>query len=98
MIQVAFLLVAERFAVGDEKLKIARIRMIDVRVVNFINDPMAEREPKAATGVVSRAHALLGAGVQRGSIPGAPNATKFSVGFFIVPGSATVDQTRRDDN
>jgi len=27
-----------------------------------------------------------------------PNATKFSVGFFIVPGSAAEDQSRSDDN
>src|SRR5215831_13175683 len=62
VIQVALLLVAECFAVADEKLKIARIGMIDVRIINLVDDPMTEREPKPATAVVSRAHALLGAG------------------------------------
>src|SRR6185295_3487526 len=62
VIQVALLLVAECFAVADEKLKIARIGMIDVRIINLVDDPMAKREPKPATAVVSRAHALLCAG------------------------------------
>src|SRR6185503_5171977 len=62
MIQVALLLVAKCFAVADEKLKIARIGMIDVRIINLANDPMAEREPKPATAVVGRAHSLLCAG------------------------------------
>src|SRR5262245_23252304 len=62
MIQVALLLVAECFAVADEKLKIARIGMIDVRIIDLVDDPMAESEPKPATAVVGRAHALLFAG------------------------------------
>src|ERR1044072_5206088 len=62
MIQVALLFVAECFAIADEKLKIASIGTIDVRIINLVDDPMAECEPKPATAVVSRAHALLCAG------------------------------------
>src|ERR1041385_5579148 len=62
VIQVTLLLVAECFAVADEKLKIARIGTIDVRIINLVDDPMAEREPKPATGVIGRAYALLCAG------------------------------------
>src|SRR5438128_7698193 len=59
VIQVTLFLVAKRFAVGDKKLKVARIRLIDLRIVNLIDDTVAEREPKPATGVIGRAHALL---------------------------------------
>ena len=62
VIKVTLFLVAKGFAVADEELKISRIWMIDVRIVNLIDDTVAEREPKAATSVVSRAHAFLGAG------------------------------------
>src|ERR1043166_1475478 len=62
VIQVALLLVAECFAVADEKLKIPRIGMIDVRIIDLVDDPMAEREPQPATAVVGRAQALLCAG------------------------------------
>src|SRR5262245_12310679 len=62
MIQIALLLVAECFAVTDEELKIARIGMIDVWIIDLVDDPMAEREPKPAAAVVGRAHPLLCAG------------------------------------
>jgi hypothetical protein len=76
MIQVALFLVAKGFAVADEKLKVARVRLIDVRIINFINDAMAQREPDTATGMIRCPYALFALEVQRGSIPGAPNATK----------------------
>src|SRR6185503_18939188 len=66
VIQVALLLVTECFAVADEKLKIPRIGMIDVRIIDLVHDPMAEREPKPATAVVGRAHALFCAGSPAG--------------------------------
>src|SRR6185295_9251957 len=62
VIQVALLLVAECVAVADEKLKIARIGTIDARTIHPVDAPMAEREPKPATGVIGRAHAPLCAG------------------------------------
>src|SRR6185503_14169649 len=62
VVQVALLLMAECFAVADEKLKIPRVGMIDMRIIDLVDDPMAEREPKPATAVVGRAHALLFAG------------------------------------
>ena len=59
MIQVAFFLVAKCFAVTDEKLKVARVRLIDVRVVNFVYDSVAQREPDATTGMIRRADAFF---------------------------------------
>jgi hypothetical protein len=59
-IQIAFLFVAKSLAVGYEELKVARVGLINVRMVNLVDDAVAQREPKPATGVVSRADALLG--------------------------------------
>ena len=59
LIKVAFFLVAKRFAVTDEILKIACVRLIDVRIINFVYDAVAQREPDAATGVIRGAHALF---------------------------------------
>ena len=54
VIQVTFFFVAERFAVADEKLEVARVRLIDMRIIDFIYDPVTQREPGAATGVICR--------------------------------------------
>ena len=51
----------ERFAVADQELKIARVGLIDMRLVNFVQDPMTESKPDAATGVISRPDTFLGA-------------------------------------
>jgi hypothetical protein len=59
VIQVAFFFVAKRLAVADEKLKVPRVRFIDVRIINFVYDPMTQREPDAATGVIRRADSLF---------------------------------------
>jgi hypothetical protein len=59
VIQVAFLFVAKRFAVANEKLKVAGVRLIDVRIVNFVHDPMTQREPDTATGVIRCANAFF---------------------------------------
>ena len=45
MNEVSFFFVTECLAIADEKLKIAGVRLIDVRIVNFIDNPMAESEP-----------------------------------------------------
>ena len=62
VIQVALFLVAKRFPVADEKLKIARVRLVNGRVVDFVDDAMAEREPDPAARMISGAQAFLGAG------------------------------------
>jgi len=62
MIELAFFLVAKRFAVADEKLKVARVRLIDMWIVNLIDDSMAQGEPNAATGMIGRPHALFRTG------------------------------------
>ena len=59
VIQVALFLVAERFAIAYEKLKVARVWLIDAWIINLIDDPVTEREPEAATGMIGRAHAFL---------------------------------------
>ena len=59
MSQVAFLFVTKPFAICDEKLNVARVRLIDVRVVNLVDDAMTKCEPETATGVVRSADALL---------------------------------------
>src|SRR5207249_2820893 len=59
VIQVALFLVTKCFAITDEKLKVARVRLIDTWIVNLIDDAMTEREPKTATRMIGRPHALL---------------------------------------
>src|SRR2546422_4873321 len=59
VIQVALFLVAKRFAICDQKLKVARVRLIDAWIVNLIDDAVTEREPEAATGMIGRAHAFF---------------------------------------
>jgi hypothetical protein len=54
VIQVALFLVAKRFAITDEKLKVARVRLIDAWIVDLIDDAVTKREPEAATGVIGR--------------------------------------------
>jgi len=61
VIQVALFLVAKCFTITDKKLKVARVRLIDMRVVNLIDDAVAQSEPNAATGMVSCTYAFLGA-------------------------------------
>ena len=57
--QVSLLFVAEGFSVRDEKLKVARVRLINVRVVDLVHDAVAEREPEPATGVIRSADTFL---------------------------------------
>src|SRR5206468_6871543 len=59
VIQVALFLVAERFAIAYEKLKVARVWLIDAWIINLVDDPVAEREPEAATCMIGRTHAFL---------------------------------------
>jgi len=39
MIEVAFFLVAKRFSVADEKLKVARVRLVYVRIETSLMIP-----------------------------------------------------------
>jgi hypothetical protein len=59
--QVALFFVAKRFAIADEKLKVARVGLIDVRIINLVHDAVTQREPHAATSVIRRADALFSA-------------------------------------
>src|ERR1041385_8805483 len=59
--EVALLLVKKRFAVGDEVLQVARLRHVDARIVNLVQDAVRRREPHAARGMIGGADAFLGA-------------------------------------
>ena len=59
VIQVAPFLMAKRFAITDEKLKVARVRLIDTWIINLVDDTVTEREPEPATGMIGRTHAFL---------------------------------------
>src|ERR1700722_3452168 len=62
VLEVDLFFVAERFAVGDEKLEVARVGLIDGGIINLVDNAVAQREPDPATGVIGRAESLLGAG------------------------------------
>jgi hypothetical protein len=47
MIEVALFLVTKRFSVADKKLKVARVRLIDVWIINLVHDAVTEREPNS---------------------------------------------------
>ena len=59
MIEIAFFFVAKRFAVADEKLKVACVWLIDMWVVNLVEDSVTERKPDTATCMVGRADAFF---------------------------------------
>ena len=62
VIQIALFLVAECFPVADHELKIARVRLIERWIVEFVDDAMAEREPKPAACVIGGAQTCFGTG------------------------------------
>ena len=62
MIEVSLFLVTECFPVADQELKIARVWLINGGVIDFVDDAVAQREPDPATGMISGAETLLGAG------------------------------------
>src|SRR5262245_30195138 len=45
VVQVPLLLVAKSCAVRYEKLQVARVRLIDMRIVDLIDDPVTEGKP-----------------------------------------------------
>src|SRR5260370_19047038 len=49
MIQVTLFLVAKRFSVADEKLKVACVRLIDIWIVNLLDVSLPEGEPEPRT-------------------------------------------------
>ena len=51
--QVAFFLVAKRFSVTYEKLKVTRVRLIDMRIINLVQDAVTQSEPNTATGMIA---------------------------------------------
>ena len=62
MSQITFLFVTKRLAIGNEKLEVARVRLVDVWVVNFVDDAVTKREPETATGVIRSADAFFRTG------------------------------------
>src|SRR4029077_2631214 len=57
--KVPFLFMTERFAIGNEKLKVPRIRLIYMRVIDLVDDTMAKGEPDATARMVGGADSLL---------------------------------------
>src|ERR1700729_2249550 len=62
MVQIALFLITKGFTVADEKLKIARVRLVHMRIINFVHDAVAQREPKPAACMISGAETVFGAG------------------------------------
>src|SRR5438034_9979866 len=60
MCQIAFFLVAKRFSIAYEKLKVARVWLIDVWIVNLVHDTVTKREPNAASGMIGCALDFFG--------------------------------------
>jgi hypothetical protein len=59
--KIPFLFVAKRAPVADEKLQVARIRLVDGGIVDLVHDAMAQREPHPTACVIGGAQAFLGA-------------------------------------
>ena len=57
--RIALLLGEEALPVGDDEAEIPRARVIDARIVDLVQDAVAEREPDLALRGESRAHAAL---------------------------------------
>jgi hypothetical protein len=57
--QVALFLMAKCFPIAYEKLKVARIRLIDVWIVNLVHNAVTQCEPNAAAGMVRGSHAFF---------------------------------------
>jgi hypothetical protein len=72
--QVASNVVKERLSVGQKVLQVTHLRAVDRRIVDLTQDSPRHCEPHAARGGVCGADRFLRTPVQRGSIPGAPNA------------------------
>ena len=48
-----------RLAIGHDEAEVARARVIDARIVDLVEDPVAQREPDAAVATDRRAEAAL---------------------------------------
>ena len=62
VVQIALFLVAKRFPVADKKLEIACVRLVDGRVINFVDDAVVKREPEATARMISGTETFFGAG------------------------------------
>src|SRR5215469_8840860 len=59
MNKVSLLFMAERFAVGDEKLEVPCIGLIHIRVVDLVDDTVTEGKPETAARMIGGADSLL---------------------------------------
>ena len=57
--KISLLFVAERFAIGNQKLKVPCVRLIYMRVIDLVDDTMAKGEPDATARMVGGADSLL---------------------------------------
>ena len=59
--EIAAFLMAKGLAVSDEKLEIAGVRTINIRIIDFVDDAVAESEPDAAASMICSADTFFGA-------------------------------------
>ncbi len=59
VVEITPFFVAKRLAIGDEKLNVARVGLIDVGVIDLVDDTVRNREPEAAARVISRSDSFL---------------------------------------
>src|SRR5439155_18684384 len=59
VIQVTLFLVAKRFAITYEKLKVACVWLIDTWIVDLVDDAVTKGEPEPATGMIGRADSFF---------------------------------------
>src|SRR4029450_212031 len=57
--KVPLFFMAERFAIGNEKLKVPCVRLIYMRIIDLIDDTMAKREQDAAARMIGGAESFL---------------------------------------
>ena len=62
VVKVAFFLMAERLTVGDQELQVTRVRAIDGRIVDLIDNSVAQRKPSMAASMIGGPDPLLAAG------------------------------------
>lgn len=58
--QITLLLMTKRFPITDQELKVPGIRLIDRRIIDLVDDSMAQRESHPATGMIGRSKPLFG--------------------------------------
>ena len=59
---IPLFLMVECFAIGDQKLKVARVGRVNMGIINLVDDSVAQGEPKTRRSFISGSDPLFGAG------------------------------------